>query len=148
MPCLDVTYPAGALDATTRTELTERLTTTFLHWEGAPEIDFFSQQCWVYFHELPEAAVNRAGAPAAVPIYRVNATVPQGAMSDRRKEGLVKEVTELLLDADGGEPDPLRIWVLIGEVPEGNWGAAAQIIRFEQLREAARAAREQAGSAA
>ena len=42
MPCLDVTYPAGALDATTRTELTERLTTTFLHWEGAPEIDFES----------------------------------------------------------------------------------------------------------
>ena len=148
MPCLDVTYPAGALDAATRTHLAESLTTTFLRWEGAPDTEFFRQQCWVYFHELPEGAVNRAGVPADVAIYRVNATVPEGAMSDRRKEGLVKDVTEQMLDADGGERDPLRVWVLIGERPEGNWGAAGQIIRFAQLREAAKAAREQAASTA
>ena len=67
-------------------------------------------------------------------------------MSERRKAGMVKEVTELLLEADGGEPDPLRVWVLIGEVPNGNWGAAGQVIDFDQLREAARAQREESGS--
>ena len=49
MPCLDVTYPAGAIDEPTRKELAEKLTTTFMHWEGAPATDFFRQQCWVYF---------------------------------------------------------------------------------------------------
>lgn len=148
MPCLDVTYPAGAIDESTRSELAEKLTTTFMHWEGAPDTDFFRQQCWVYFNELPEGTVNRAGVPTEVPVYRVNATVPAGAMSDRRKAGLVKDVTELLLEADGGDHDPLRVWVLIGEVPNGNWGAAGQVIDFAQLREAARAAREQEESKA
>ena len=143
MPCLDVTYPAGSLDPATRSELAESLTRTFMHWEGAPDTEFFLEQCWVYFHELPEGCVNRAGVATDTPIYRVNATVPAGAMSDRRKAGLVKDVTDLLLDADGGDRDPLRVWVLIGEVPDGNWGAAGQVIQFEQLREAARAQREQ-----
>ena len=147
MPCLEVTYPAGAIDEGTREGLAESLTKTFMHWEGAPDTEFFRDQCWVYFHELPEGMVNRAGVPTAVPIYRVNATVPEGAMSERRKAGLVKEVTDLLLEADGGEPDPLRVWVLIGEVPNGNWGAAGQVIDFAQLREAARAQREEAEGA-
>ena len=148
MPCLDVTYPAGAIDEPTRKDLAEKLTTTFMHWEGAPATDFFRQQCWVYFHELPEGMVNRAGIPTDVPIYRVNATVPEGAMNEERKAGLVKDVTDLLLEADGGEPDPLRVWVLIGEVPNGNWGAAGQVIDFAQLRAAAKAAREEAASGA
>jgi len=146
MPCLDVTYPAGSLDPVTRTELAESLTKTFMHWEGAPDTDFFREQCWIYFHELPEGMVNRAGVPTEVPIYRVNATVPAGAMSDRRKAGLVKDVTDLLLKADGGDPNPLRVWVLIAEVPDGNWGAAGQVIQFEQLREEAKAQREQAAT--
>ena len=65
-------------------------------------------------------------------------------MSERRKAGMVKEVTDLLLEADRGEPDPLRVWILIGEVPDGNWGAAGQVVKFAQLREAARAQREEA----
>ena len=36
--------------------------------------------------------------------------------------------------------------MLIHEVPDGNWGAAGQVVRFEQLREAAKAEREQEGS--
>ena len=40
------------------------------------------------------------------------------------------------------------MWVLVHEVAEGSWGAAGQIVRFEQLREAARAQREAAGSTA
>jgi hypothetical protein len=31
-------------------------------------------------------------------------------------------------------------------VPEGNWGAGGQVVHFEQLREAAKAEREQEGS--
>jgi protein involved in temperature-dependent protein secretion len=40
------------------------------------------------------------------------------------------------------------VWVLINEVPDGNWGAAGNIVQFEMLRQAAAAEREQAGQAA
>jgi phenylpyruvate tautomerase PptA (4-oxalocrotonate tautomerase family) len=42
----------------------------------------------------------------------------------------------------------VRVWVLIHEVPERNWGAAGQVVRFEQLRAAAKAERDQAEQAA
>ena len=119
MPYLQVTHPAGALDPSVRERLTED------------------------FNEMPAHAVNRGGAPVTKPTYRVEATVPAGAMSPRRKAGLVEEVTELLEEAEeDGDRDPMRVWVLITELPNGNWGAAGQIIDFEQLREAARAARD------
>jgi hypothetical protein len=40
------------------------------------------------------------------------------------------------------------VWTLIRDVPEDNWGAGGQIVRFSQLREAARAEREREGSGA
>jgi phenylpyruvate tautomerase PptA (4-oxalocrotonate tautomerase family) len=35
----------------------------------------------------------------------------------------------------------MRVWVLMHDVPEGHWGAGGQVIRFEQLRQAAAAQR-------
>ena len=41
------------------------------------------------------------------------------------------------------EDDTLqRVWVLMHEVTEGQWGAGGQVIRFEKLRELARAEQE------
>ena len=60
--------------------------------------------------------------------------MPQGALSDRRKEGLIKDVTGLVLDAAGlTESDALRVWVLIREQPEGTWGAGGAVVRFSEL---------------
>jgi hypothetical protein len=35
---------------------------------------------------------------------------------------------------------------MIRGVPDGNWGAAGQVVQFAQLRDAAKAEREQEGS--
>jgi hypothetical protein len=40
------------------------------------------------------------------------------------------------------EEEALRVFVMMHEVAEGSWGAAGQVVRFEQLREAAREQRE------
>ena len=65
----------------------------------------------------------------------VDVTVPSGALSERRKAGLVEAVTELILEKTGwGEGAGVRVWTLIHEGPDGNWGAAGQVVRFEQLR--------------
>ena len=69
--------------------------------------------------------------------------MPDGALSDRRKGILVEGVTEAVLDAAGlPASEGIRVWTLIREVPDGNWGAAGQQIRYQQLVEAAAGERE------
>ncbi|MFD9664576.1 4-oxalocrotonate tautomerase family protein [Rhodococcus sp. NPDC059968] len=78
-----------------------------------------------------------------LPRVRVDVTVPAGALSDRRRQGLITEVPADVLSAAGlGESDGLRVWVLVHEEPEGTWGAAGHVVRFSEL---AALAREQRG---
>src|SRR5262245_2182625 len=151
MPKLDITIPAGALSAESRQELPEKLGATLLRWEGAPDTEFFRSITWAHLVELPAQAI-RTPEGEAEPHAVIEISVPEGALSDRRKAGLVEEMTGDVHEATGwddelprtetggGATDPaLRVWVLINEVPDGNWGAGKQIIRFEQLRETAKA---------
>jgi phenylpyruvate tautomerase PptA (4-oxalocrotonate tautomerase family) len=46
------------------------------------------------------------------------------------------------------DADALRIWVLINDVPSGNWGAGGQIVTIEDLKGIAAGQREQAGTPA
>lgn len=134
----ELTYPEGALPAATRAPLVNELTRALMHWEGAPDTKFFRQATWGYLNEQPSWAINRAGAPANPATFRLAVTIPSGAMSDRRKQGLVDEATKLILDAEGGDHDGMRVWIHIYEIPDGNWGASGQMIMFQQLREAAK----------
>ena len=149
MPMMDLTYPAGALGPDKRAELVDELTTVLLRAERAPDAQFFRDITWLYVHELPTDAVLAAGEPVAKPTFRLQVTVPDGALSDRRREELVTNATDAILAASGlDRSDALRVWVLINEVPDGNWGAGGTIVRFAQLREAAAREREHAGEAA
>ncbi len=75
--------------------------------------------------------------------------MPDGALSDRRKGILVDSVNEVILEAAGlAESEGLRVWTLIREVPDGNWGAAGQQIRYKQLVELATGEREKEGAPA
>ena len=145
MPLIDVTYPDGTLTPDERTRLADGLTGALLRAERAPDTDFFRSITWVYVHELPEGTVVAAGKPVEKPTFRLQVTIPQGALSDRRKQEFVTAATDAVSEAAGiGEEDGLRIWVIFSEVPDGNWGAGGQVVRFEQLREAAAAERAKA----
>jgi len=145
MPLIDLTYPQGALTPEARSALADELTTVLLRAERAPDTEFFRSITWVHVHELPHGTVLAAGRPVSEPTFRVDVTVPQGALSERRKQELVSEATRVVsASARLGEADALRVWVLIAEVPEGNWGAGGNVIQFEQLRQAAAREREQA----
>jgi phenylpyruvate tautomerase PptA (4-oxalocrotonate tautomerase family) len=144
MPKLDLTLPAGELSADARLELPEKLTATLLRWEGAPDTAFFRSISWAHLNELPADAMRTPDGQAD-PHAVIEITVPDGALSDRRKAGLVEEMTGEVLAATGWDDEAaLRVWVIVHEVPDGNWGAGKQIIQFEQLREAAKAEREKA----
>jgi phenylpyruvate tautomerase PptA (4-oxalocrotonate tautomerase family) len=143
MPKVDVTIPEGQLSDDARTELPEQLAAALLRWEGAPDTEFFRSISWAHLHELPAAAIRTPDGEAS-PHAVIDVTVPQGALSERRRAGVVEEMTKIVLDATGWQSDDshLRVWVLVHEVPDGFWGAGGQIIRFEQLRAAAKAESE------
>lgn len=143
MPMIKLTLPAGVLPAETRREVQNTLATTLLKWEGAPDTAFFRAQAWSQVDEVSGAAFTALGD--GEPRFRVDVTVPEGALSQRRKEGLVNEVTANVLAAAGlTEADALRVWVLIHEQPEGTWGAGANIVRFAELAALAKAERANA----
>ena len=145
MPVFEITYPEGALEPEARAQLLEDLTTALLRAERAPDTDFFRSVTWSYVHELPTGSVLAAGRPVEQPTFKIDVTTPEGALSDRRREELVTEATRLVREAAGiGEEESLRVWVLMHEVAEGSWGAGGQVIRFQQLRDIAKAQREEA----
>src|SRR5206468_914498 len=119
-----------------------------LHAERAPNGEFFRGVTWGYVNELPGESVVAAGKPVEKPTFKIDLTTPEGALSDRRREEFVVDATRLVREAAGIPDDEgLRVFVLMHEVAEGSWGAAGQVVRFQELREIARAEREKAGEA-
>ncbi|MET8137911.1 tautomerase family protein [Streptomyces sp. NPDC005251] len=132
MPMIQLTAPRGSLTPEGRESVQGALAGVLLRWEGAPDTPFFRAQEWSYLNELPEGAQTTAEDDA--PRFLVNVTVPQGALSGRRKSGMVTEVTSVVLEAAGlSEADALRVWVLIHEQADGTWGAGGSVIRFADL---------------
>ena len=143
MPMIELTYPEGSIAAEAREGLLEELATKLLEAERAPDTEFFRSITWVYANAIAPADLAVGGRPGGEPRFRVQITVPDGALSDRRKGILVDSVNEVVLSAAGlPEGEGLRVWTLIREVPDGNWGAAGQQVRYQQLVEAAAAERE------
>lgn len=136
MPMIELTVPTGALTAEGRKTIQRELASLLLRWEGSPDTEFFRAQAWSYLHELPEGAQVTAADEAAR--FRVDVTVPQGALSERRKAGLVREATTAVLQAAGlAEADALRVWVLVHEQADGTWGAGGTVLRYADLVELA-----------
>ena len=143
MPLIEVTYAAGTMSDQARDQLTSDLPQTLLRWEGAPDTDFFREITWTYLHEMPADRIVVNGRPAAPARarYKIDITVPEGALSERRRDGLIADVTALVLDAcePGERPADasMRVWVLVHEQPDGWWGAAGASVQFAQLRQLA-----------
>ena len=149
MPMIELTYPKGAIPTDAREGLLDELATRLLAAEKAPDTEFFRSITWVYANEIDEADLAVGGRPGGEPRFRVQITVPDGALSDRRKGILVDSVNEVILEAAGlAESEGLRVWTIIREVPDGNWGAAGQQIRYKQLVEFAAGEREKEGAPA
>ena len=149
MPMIELTYPKGAIASDAREELLEELATKMLEAEKAPDTEFFRSITWVYANEIDGDDLAVGGRPGGEPRFRVQVTVPDGALSDRRKGILVDSFNQAILRATGlADSEGLRVWTLIREVPDGNWGAAGQQVRYQQLVEAAAAQREQSGAPA
>ena len=142
MPMIRLTVPSGSLTEEGRKTVQRDLAAVLLRWEGAPDTAFFRAQAWSYLVELPEGAQTTAEDDE--PRFLVDVTVPQGALSERRKAGLVQDATKTVLAAAGlSEADVLRVWVLVHEQPDGTWGAGGSVIRYADLVALAQGQKEQ-----
>jgi phenylpyruvate tautomerase PptA (4-oxalocrotonate tautomerase family) len=135
---IELTAPVGSLTEEGRAGVQRDLAMALLGWERAPDTAFFRSIAWTYLHELPPGAQTTAEDDA--PRFRVDVRVPAGALSERRKAGLVGELTSIVLTAAGlTERAADRVWVLIHEQPDGTWGAGGSIVRYSDLVELAQA---------
>ena len=143
MPLIDVTYPAGALTPEEKARLVEGLTGALIRCEGAPDNERTRAMTWVFVHELPAGAVHVAGTPVERPVYRVAVTVPEGTLlhgpgpfGTSARRDLVREVTDLVLAAEGGpktDADRGRVYCTITEVTDGYWGAVGETITMADI---------------
>jgi phenylpyruvate tautomerase PptA (4-oxalocrotonate tautomerase family) len=143
MPMIDLTYPEGALNANARAEAVEKLTASLLRNEGANDNDQTRAMSWAVVHELPAHALNVGGSPAERPVYRLMITVPEGTLlqgpgpvGSQSRRNLVREVTEILLAAEGtaySEAEAGRVYCLIREVTDGYWGGMGTTFRMDDI---------------
>jgi phenylpyruvate tautomerase PptA (4-oxalocrotonate tautomerase family) len=137
MPMLELFTPAGALSDSAAADLMSELTRTLLRWEGAPDSPQALELSWGYVHETAPTRTYHRGEQidSKAPHFRLMVSVPQGALDEERKAGLVKEASESIVRASGAD-DPAaiaRVWVIVNEVTDGNWGGAGQIWRLRDI---------------
>jgi phenylpyruvate tautomerase PptA (4-oxalocrotonate tautomerase family) len=137
VPQIEFTLPRGALPADAIDSLMGEMTTTLLRYEGAPDNEASREISWGFVHEVDR--VYNGGAPlnGGPARYRVDLTVPQGALTPEKKNEIVGEITQQILGADGAGADDaaasMRVWVLVHDVPDGNWGGAGRTWTLREI---------------
>ncbi|WAC91193.1 hypothetical protein [Mycobacterium sp. Aquia_213] len=134
MPMLDVYIPDQALPADAEKDLLRQLAEILIEHEGADPSDPVARSLAKVWLHRP-AAMLHAGETPAAPHYKVIASVPQGQLDDARTASAFAAITNAILAAEDGryDQDPLRIWVIGNEIPDGNWGAGGRVVRLADI---------------
>lgn len=65
----------------------------------------------------------------------VNIHVPEGSLSQKRKELMIQKVTDAVIEAEGvGDAVRPITWVIIHEVKDGSWGAGGRAVHLDDLK--------------
>jgi phenylpyruvate tautomerase PptA (4-oxalocrotonate tautomerase family) len=134
MPMLDAYIPEGALTPAAEEQLLAKLTDLLIVNEGAdPANAQVRSIAWLFVHRPADVYV--AGSRAQAPRYRFVASVPEGQYDAERRQAMVGDITEAVLDAeaDAHERDPSRVWVFTPEIPDGTWGALGGIVTLADI---------------
>jgi len=134
MPMLDVYIPEDALPADVEKQLLRELAEILIKHEGADPTDPVARSLAKVWLHRP-AAMLHAGQEPSAPHYKVIASVPEGQLDEERAASAFADITDAILAAEGGryDQDPLRIWVIGNEIPDGNWGAGGRIVRLADI---------------
>lgn len=123
MPMIDLKSSPGALPAAEVAELADLLTGALLEHRGVPDNERSRGNVWLFWSELPTWV---GGQPATLPHVVARFAIVAGGMGDDHKADLVADATRLIREVVA----EARVWILIEEVTDGNWGADGAITRL------------------
>jgi phenylpyruvate tautomerase PptA (4-oxalocrotonate tautomerase family) len=141
MPVLQVSYPAGSLDAVSKPALAERLTNVLLTMEGGARTPGGLAFATVLFSEVPREEWFVGGRTDDTHVhppgkFLVRVTVPEGYMSQAHKSEVHALVNHAFLEVLGGGSSASAggsILVTVEEVTEGDWGCAGRTISLASI---------------
>jgi 4-oxalocrotonate tautomerase len=74
----------------------------------------------------------------------VNIRVPEGSLSEEKKNRMIELVTDAVVEAEGyGDVVRPITWVIIEEIKDGNWGANGRAVKLEDLAKLVKGGREE-----
>ena len=143
MPMIDLYYPNGALSDAACAEAVEELTLALLRHEGAVDNEATRAMSRAFVHELPADRMFIGGRVVDQPTYRVLLTAPMGTLlhgpgpvGSASREALTREVSEIVLAAEGTEystAEAARVFCIIEEIPDGLWGGMGSVFRMDDI---------------
>ena len=137
MPFVEVFSTPGTPRPEQRKQIAERLVRDVMLAEGAPDNEHARAISWLVWHDLEAWSVGgRMTDAEEPPRYVVRISVPAASLTDAKREEIVRRVTRVLAEADD-EPERLyttiSAFVLLTEIPEGNWGGIGRVVRFNEI---------------
>lgn len=135
MPLIEVEVPEGALDSAGRMLFIEELTAVVLKVEEVPDSAQSRALTWVLIKEIPKGHWAIGGQCPPDLRFLVRASVPAGTLSIARKRRMGLEIYKLLSKRCGRALRPDEAWIIVNEVPEGNWTAGGKSLRLEDIRQ-------------
>ena len=136
MPLMFLNYPEGTFTPEALTRVATQITRDGEELEGLPLTDYVLSTTWVYTREYPPSNVFHGGKAGGNNFIVLEINVIQGGYNARTKAELIRRVTDTISE-HGNLPkgEPRRVYVLIREVAEANWGFDGQSIDLEALRD-------------
>ncbi|MEU7389640.1 tautomerase family protein [Streptomyces tanashiensis] len=130
MPLVEITVPEGTLSEAAAEVLQQRVADSVLTAMELPLTEFFATATWVYVREAAKGlATTGVGRPPGVLVV---VTPLEGFLTPERNEALSVEVTRHVHEATG--PDTV-VWLVVNEIPEGNWAVNGGLTRRAKIDE-------------
>ncbi len=152
MPLLRVTHQRGAFSDAQKAHLAEELTAALLIGEVGADTPAGRSLAYVIFNEIDPATSWFVGGKTDVqaPVggrFIFDVTYPVGASPQADKTALHARINTIIAETfgvDGSFPNRAGDWVLVNEVPDGNWGASGQTIGIREINHVAGGGAERA----
>ena len=98
---IDLALPKGALSAEQLETLMHRAVKTLMWWEKIPDTREARKIAWAFVNEHEPQHVFVGGLPPGRPRYRFRVHTIEGLMDDRAKQGVMRDLTRLVLETEG-----------------------------------------------
>ncbi|MEM8923086.1 MAG: hypothetical protein AAGD35_06260 [Actinomycetota bacterium] len=135
MPFIQVAAQEGLLSKEERQDLMKRLSDAIIRAEGADPSEPSAQaMAWGHYHDLPKGDLFVYGEVVDAPPVHVSFTTPEGLLTDATRDALTAEVNTAVDDILGAYEGRMNHWVILHEVPSGQWGGMGQVFPTDAIK--------------